>query len=152
MRVSTRSCCAFVVAGSLLAASAGNGSADAQSPAAPGRSLAERLGFPAGSRLVMVHADDAGATHSVNRAIKMAFENGSILSASIIVPSPWFREIDNDELRAEMGDGGFGALWRAADYDAFNSPAMRAFLKEQRVRLINYTHLKQLGNASPGAD
>ncbi len=45
--------------------------------------------------------------------------------------------IDNDELRATMADGGFGASWRAVDDEAFDSEAMRRFLKEQRVQLIN---------------
>jgi hypothetical protein len=31
-----------------------------------------------------------------------------------------------------------------ADFDVFNSPGMRAFLKDQRVQLISYKHLKLL--------
>jgi predicted glycoside hydrolase/deacetylase ChbG (UPF0249 family) len=58
-------------------------------PAAP-QSLAQRLGFPADSRLVMIHADDIGVTHGVNQAVEKAFTSGSISSASIIVPSAWF--------------------------------------------------------------
>lgn len=41
----------------------------------------------------MIHADDAGITHSVNMAVERAFESGSISSSAIIVPSPWFPEI-----------------------------------------------------------
>ncbi len=55
--------------------------------------LAQKLGMPGGTRLVMIHADDAGITHSVNLAIERAFESHSLSSASIIVPSPWFPEI-----------------------------------------------------------
>jgi predicted glycoside hydrolase/deacetylase ChbG (UPF0249 family) len=77
----------------VLVHAATSGSSDQQSAPAPGPSPSERLGFPPGSRLVMVHADDAGVTHSVNQAIQRAFENGSISSASIIVPAPWFPEI-----------------------------------------------------------
>jgi len=51
--------------------------------------------------------------------------------------------IDNEELRASMGCcGQFGAAARAADYNAFNSPEMRAYLKEQRVQLVSYKHIK----------
>ena len=64
----------------------------AQSPPPAGQSLAQRLGFPADSRLVMIHADDIGVTHSVNQAVERAFTNGWISSASIIVPSAWFPE------------------------------------------------------------
>lgn len=46
-----------------------------------------------GARTVMIHADDAGITHSVNTAIEEAFASGSISSSSIIVPAPWFPEI-----------------------------------------------------------
>ena len=64
--------------------------AQTAAPSAP--SLAQRLGFPSDSRLVMVHADDIGVTHGVNQAVEKAFANGSITSASIIVPSAWFPE------------------------------------------------------------
>lgn len=66
----------------------------AQQPAsAPATSLAERLGYRAGSRLLIIHADDFGMMHSVNTAIEEAFENHWITSASILVPCPWFPEV-----------------------------------------------------------
>jgi len=60
-------------------------------PASP--SLAERLGYPADSRLLIIHADDFGMMHSVDTAIEEAFENQWITSASILVPCPWFPEV-----------------------------------------------------------
>jgi chitin disaccharide deacetylase len=62
-----------------------------QAPA--GKTLAERLGYPADSRLLIIHADDFGMMHSVNIAIKEAFEKHWITSASILVPCPWFPEV-----------------------------------------------------------
>jgi len=57
------------------------------------KNLAERLGYPPDAKLLIVHADDLGVTHSANAASIKALESGAVNSASIMVPCPWFPEI-----------------------------------------------------------
>ncbi|HEY4741640.1 MAG: polysaccharide deacetylase family protein [Candidatus Acidiferrales bacterium] len=61
--------------------------------ARPAPTVQERLGYPANARLLVIHADDFGMAHSVNRAISEALENGWVTSSSILVPCPWFPEV-----------------------------------------------------------
>src|SRR5262249_18817204 len=64
------------------------------SPAkAQAKTLQEKLGYSRDAKLLIVHADDLGATHSVNAASIHALESGGINSASLMVPCPWFPEI-----------------------------------------------------------
>lgn len=57
------------------------------------QTLADRLGYPPGTKLVIVHADDLGETHAVNAAAIKALQGGTINSASLMVPCPWFPEM-----------------------------------------------------------
>lgn len=56
-------------------------------------SLAERLGYSTDTKLLIIHADDLGVTHSENQASFEAIANGSVNSASIMAPTPWLAEV-----------------------------------------------------------
>src|SRR5881409_2498769 len=57
------------------------------------RTIAERLGHPANSKLLILHADDLGVAHSENAASLDALDKGVINSASIMIPTPWVTEV-----------------------------------------------------------
>lgn len=57
------------------------------------RTIAERLGYPANAKLLILHADDLGAAHSVNVASFEALDRGAISSASVMIPTPWIAEV-----------------------------------------------------------
>ena len=62
-------------------------------PPARGQSLVEKLGYPAGSKLLLIHGDDIGMSHAANKASIDALDKGIVTCGSIMVPCPWFLEI-----------------------------------------------------------
>lgn len=55
------------------------------------KSPAERLGYPADSRLLIIQTD-IGMMHSINRAAFEAIDRKLVTTAAILVPCPWFPE------------------------------------------------------------
>ena len=53
---------------------------------------AEKLGWPAGSRVVVFHVDDAGMSHDSNMGAFEAIEKGVATSTSVMFPCPWVPE------------------------------------------------------------
>ena len=49
---------------------------------------AEKLGYPAGKRVIMLHADDAGMCEEANAATAHLLENNYIQSAAVMAPCP----------------------------------------------------------------
>ena len=65
------------------------------SAAAAAPTLAERLGYQATDKLLLVNGDDVGMCHTANLATIEALERGLMRSSTILVPCPWFLEIAN---------------------------------------------------------
>lgn len=55
--------------------------------------LAERLGFQATDKVLIVNGDDCGMCHAANVATIEALETGLMRTSTIMVPCPWFLEI-----------------------------------------------------------
>jgi predicted glycoside hydrolase/deacetylase ChbG (UPF0249 family) len=54
---------------------------------------AERLGYPAGKKVIMLHADDAGMCDEANIATKKYLSDGHIQSAAAMPPCPDFEDM-----------------------------------------------------------
>jgi predicted glycoside hydrolase/deacetylase ChbG (UPF0249 family) len=63
------------------------------SASAQTKTVAERLGYPADTKLLIIHADDLAIAHSEDAASFEALDKGYVTSASIIVPGPWLTEV-----------------------------------------------------------
>ncbi|MEA3226150.1 MAG: polysaccharide deacetylase family protein [Planctomycetota bacterium] len=53
---------------------------------------AERLGWPAGTKVVIFHVDDAGMSHNSNMGAIRAIEDGVATSVSVMMPCSWAPE------------------------------------------------------------
>jgi len=60
---------------------------------AQSKTLAERLGYPRDSKLLIIHADDLAVAHSEDAASFDALDKRAATSASIMVPCPWLTEV-----------------------------------------------------------
>jgi len=60
---------------------------------AQSKPVAERLGYPRESKLLIIHADDLAVAHSEDAASFDALDKHAATSASIMVPCPWLTEV-----------------------------------------------------------
>src|SRR5437763_14316591 len=70
------------------------------------KTVAERLGYPADSKLLIIHADDLAVAHSVDAASFDALDKNAVTSASVMVPCPWLNEVAayaKDHPNADLG-------------------------------------------------
>ena len=76
----------FVLAFMVLALALNNAAAQT-------KTIAERLGYPPDSKLLIIHADDLAVAHSEDAASFDALDKHAVTSASIMVPCPWLTEV-----------------------------------------------------------
>jgi hypothetical protein len=89
------------------------------------KNLAELLGYPRDSRLLIIHSDDMGLANSVNTATIKAF--------------------DNDEMQAiSKGHDDYGSLWRQKDLDLVLSRDFQDLIKENNSILIGWKQIRDL--------
>src|SRR5690554_4996212 len=67
-------------------------SASTEQQAEMSNTWAERLGWPAGKKIIMLHADDIGMCPEANIAAKQQLISGQIQSAAVMIPCPDARE------------------------------------------------------------
>ena len=68
--------------------------------------LAERLGHSKDAKLLILHGDDLGMAHAIDRASFESLQNHDVSSASAMVPCPWIVEvadIANKHPEADIG-------------------------------------------------
>ncbi len=76
----------FVLAFMVLALALNNAAAQT-------KTIAESLGYPPDSKLLIIHADDLAVAHSEDAASFDALDKHAVTSASIMVPCPWLTEV-----------------------------------------------------------
>jgi len=138
--------------------------------------LAERLGYGADARLLIITADNLGCYHAANVAAYQALREGAATTAALMVPAPWARDAVkgyrgsdvgvNLTLNTEFscyrwaaitrsptlhsGEGGFPRsvddLWEHADANEVRREC-RAQIERAVVWGFDPTHLSSFGQA-----
>jgi hypothetical protein len=57
------------------------------------KTFAERLGWPKGARVLILHVDDAGMSHESDEGVETAISKGVSTSTSVMMPCPFVPEI-----------------------------------------------------------
>jgi chitin disaccharide deacetylase len=77
--------------------------------------LAERLGYAADAKLLVINCDDLGSTRSANASVYHALRRGTATSATLMVPCPWAR----DAARMYMGEDIGVHLTLTSEWDTY---------------------------------
>jgi predicted glycoside hydrolase/deacetylase ChbG (UPF0249 family) len=82
------------------------------------KSTAERLGYAADSRLLIINADDFGMCHDQNEGVMEGLTRGLFTSSTILVTCPWFEEAADFARRNPLADLGVH-LTLTAEWDRY---------------------------------
>ncbi len=66
-------------------------------------SLAERLGYRADDRVVILNCDDLGSSQAANEAVYRSLRDGVASSATLMVPAPWARHAASEYRGEDVG-------------------------------------------------
>jgi predicted glycoside hydrolase/deacetylase ChbG (UPF0249 family) len=70
------------------------------------QNLAEKLGYQKDAKLLIIHGDDVGVSHSQTKATFAALRKGLVTSTSMMVPTGWSAEVG--EMAKEMPNADIG--------------------------------------------
>ncbi len=87
--------------------------------------IAEKLGYNKDAKLLIIHGDDIGVSHSVNIASFDGYKNNAINSGSAMIPSPWIKEVAAFHKKNPIYDIGLHltltAEWKNYKWDGVSS-------------------------------
>jgi predicted glycoside hydrolase/deacetylase ChbG (UPF0249 family) len=102
---------------------------------------AEKLGFPAGSKVILLHCDDAGMCNEANIAVRNYFETGDLRSAAVMVPCPYAMELVEWAKTQDAPDIGvhltLTSEWKSYRWGPVSDPAKVPGLIDQEGRMWN---------------
>lgn len=85
------------------------------------QTYAEKLGWPKGARVLMIHADDAGMSHASNAGTIATIEAGTVTSVSIMMPCSWVPEFVAYAKQHPEVDAGLHLTY-TAEWDPYRWP------------------------------
>ncbi len=84
---------------------------------------AEKLGFPRGSKVIILHVDDVGMSFDSNKGAIEAMEKGIASSASVMMPCPWVPGFVHYLKEHPLTDAGLH-LTLTAEWDNYRWPPL----------------------------
>lgn len=84
---------------------------------------AEKLGWPKGARVIVLHVDDAGMSFDSNEGVKNAIGKGVASSFSVMMPCPWVPQIVRYIKENPRHDGGLH-LTLTSEWNSYRWPPL----------------------------
>jgi hypothetical protein len=88
---------------------------------------AEKLGFPAGKKVILLHCDDAGMCDEANIAVRNYFEKGDLFSSAVMIPCPYAMELIEWAKKQKSPDMGIHLTltseWKSYRWGTVSDPA-----------------------------